>query len=232
MIRSFKWISRVGRVGILTLIPMVCVASAHAGTINASPVPVASGTGLGFVNIAAILTTNPNNDDSPGALPDNNIVVPLKRFDSNGFIDIPFTVTPTEGVTEYQFTEFVDNNTGFNWNKYTMSVGFGIGAGFTQVGGLLDGLDFDTGPPGGNTTPPTSIALPTITRPDEDTLVFSGGTQGSGAQQFQFRIDVPDLLSRGGTFTLRQQPTPIPEPATIVFLGVALMGLTLHRRLR
>jgi len=187
---------------------------------------------LGFVNIAAILTTNPNNDDSPGAQPDNNIVVPLKRFDSTGFIDIPFTLTASAGVTEYQFTEFVDNNTGFSWNKYTMQLGFGIGAAFTQVGGLLDGLDFDTGPPGGNTTPPTSVALATVTRPDEDTLVFSGGTQGSGAQQYQFRVDVSDLAGRGGTFTLRQQPTPVPEPATIVFLGVALMGLTLNRRLR
>src|SRR6478609_11183527 len=109
MIRSFKLISRVGRLGIFTLIPMVCVAFAHAGTINSSPVPVASGPGLGFVSIAAILTTNPNNDDSPGALPDNNIVVPLKRFDSTGYIDIPFTITPTAGVTEYQVTEFVDN---------------------------------------------------------------------------------------------------------------------------
>src|SRR6478735_2839544 len=104
MIRNFKCISRVGRMGILTLIPMVCVASAYAGTINSSPVPVASGPGLGFVNIAAILTTNPNNDDSPGPQPDNNIVVPLKRFDSTGYIDIPFTVTATQGVTEYQVT--------------------------------------------------------------------------------------------------------------------------------
>src|SRR5689334_38140 len=122
MLRNSKWISRVRRVGILTLTPMVCVAFAHAGTINSSPVPVASGPGLGFVNIAAILTTNPNNDDSPGPLPDNNIVVPLKRFDSTGFIDIPFRVNPSEGVTEYQFTEFVDNNTGANWKKYTMTL--------------------------------------------------------------------------------------------------------------
>jgi hypothetical protein len=28
-------------------------------------------------------------------------------------------------------------------------------------------------------------------------------------QQYQFRIDVPDLLSRNGTFTLRQEPVPL-----------------------
>ncbi len=177
MICSSNWIFRVACAGIFTAQASVFVTSAAAGQINSSPTPVASGPGLGFVNIAAILTTNPNNDDSPGALPDNNIIVPLKRFDSTGYIDIPFTITPTAGVTEYQVTEFVDNNTGFNWNSYNMMLGFGTGAGFTQVGGTGDGLDFDTGPPGGNTTPPTSTIMPTVTRPNEDTLVFSGGTQ-------------------------------------------------------
>jgi hypothetical protein len=151
----------------------------------------------------------PNNDDSPGALPDNNMVILLNRFDSNGFIDISFTVTPTAGVTEYQFSDFVDNNTGSNWSAYNLLIGFGIGTGFTQVGGIGDGLDFDTGPPGGNSTPPTSTVMPTVTRPNEDTLVFSGGTQGSSAQQYEFRIDVSDLISRNGTFTLRQQPVAL-----------------------
>ena len=181
-------------------------ASAAAGQINPSPVPTASGPGLGFVNIADNMTSAPNNDDSPGAQPDNNMVVLLNRFDSTGFIDVPFTISPTAGVTEYQFTEFVDNNTGSNWSAYNLLLGFGTGAGFTQVGGIGDGLDFDTGPPGGNTPPPTSVALPAVSRPNEDTLAFSGGTQSSGAQQYQFRVDVSDIPGRGGTFTLRQQP--------------------------
>ena len=225
---SSTWNRRLSWTVILTLVAGVFVASASAGQINSTPVPVASGTGLGFVSIAAILTTNPNNDDSPGPLPDNNIVVPLKRFDSTGYIDIPFTLTPTQGVTEYQVTEFVDNNTGSNWNSYTMMLGFGTGAAFTQVGGLLDGLDFDNE----NTTPPTSIALPVVSRPDEDTLVFSGGVHGMGAQQYSFRIDVSDLIGRtGGSFTLRQQPT-VPEPTSIVFVSIAIAGLALKRRVR
>jgi hypothetical protein len=203
-------IRRIVLAGMLAVSVPLFVASAPGGQINSTPVPTASGPGLGFFSMANIATTNPNNDDSPGALPDNNTVIPLIRFDSPGYIDILFTVTPTAGVTEYQVSESVDNNTALTWNAYNLLLGFGTGAGFTQAGGSSDGLDFDTGPPGGNTTPPTSMTMPTITRPNEDTLVFSGGTQGSSAQLYQFRIDVPDLISHNGTFTLRQQPVALP----------------------
>jgi len=209
MSQSFTWIRRIALGGISTVQAGLFVASTSAGQINPTPLPTASGPGLGFGNVASIRTVVPNNDDSPGASPDNNTVILLNRFDSNGFIDISFTVTPTAGVTEYQFSDFVDNNTGSNWSAYNLLLGFGSGAGFTQLGGIGDGLDFDTGPPGGNTTPPTSTAMPTVTRPNEDSLVFSGGTQGSSAQQYEFRIDVSDLISRNGTFTLRQQPVAL-----------------------
>ena len=211
MSQNIPWIRRLGWTLILTLVDVVFVVFASAGQVSSTPSPVASGPGLGFVSIASILTTNPNNDDSPGTQADNNTVFPLTRLDSTGYIDIAFTVIPTAGVTEYQFSVSVDNNTGSNWNAYNMLLGFGTGAGFTQAGGIGDMLDFDTGPPGGNTTPPTSTALPIVTRPNEDSLVFSGGTQGSSAQLYQFRIDVPDLLSRNGTFTLRQQPLAVPS---------------------
>jgi hypothetical protein len=187
---------------------------------------------MGFVNIALIVTPSPNNDDVPGAQPDNDIVVPQKRFDHVGYIDTEFMVSATSGVTEYQVTEGVDNNTGINWSAYRMQLGFGTGAAFTQVGGLGDGLDFDTGPPGGNNTPPSSGAFPIVSRPDEDQLVFSGGTQGLSAQIYQFRIDVPDLINRNGRFTLRQQPVGIPEPSAIVFVGFAVFGLAMKRRFR
>lgn len=73
----------------------------------------ATGPGLGAVSVPAIVTKSPHNDISPtpGSL-DDNIVVPIKRFDFNGYIDIEIAVTPSGGVTEYQFFESVDNNTG------------------------------------------------------------------------------------------------------------------------
>jgi hypothetical protein len=102
-----------------------------------------TGPGLGTVSVPAIVTVAPNNDNVPAAgLPDNNIVVPIKRFDHNGNIDIEFRVTPSDGVTEYQLFESVDNNTGVDWSSYRMELGFGVGAAFVpSLAG--DGLDFD-----------------------------------------------------------------------------------------
>jgi hypothetical protein len=92
---------------------------------------------LGIVSLV-VSTSSPNNDDAPGNGSDNNLVAPLKRFDSTGFIDVEMTVTPTQGVSAYLVSEFVDNNTGINWSAYTMLLGFGTGAGFTSSGAIAD----------------------------------------------------------------------------------------------
>jgi hypothetical protein len=186
---------------------------------------------LGVANVPAIFTLNPNNDNStgPGAS-DNNILVPLKRFDFQDYIDIEFSVLASAGVSEYVVTEFVDNNTGNIWAGYKMYLGTGTGANFTQLG-LPAGLDFDTGPPGGNDLPPASAAFTTVSRPNDITLEFSGGSQGPGAQLYTFRIDVPDmneLPELVGTFTLRQ--VPVPEPATLALASLAMTAFAALRR--
>jgi PEP-CTERM motif-containing protein len=205
-------------------------ASAFGGTIQATPAPVASGPGLGFANVAAVVTVQANNDNVPSANgTDGNLVVPLKRFDSANFIDIEFTVLASDGTTEYKVSEFVDNNTGSAWSSYRMVLGFGTGANFI-ISPLGDGLDFDFP---NYDTPPTSGAFPTVLTPDEDQLVFTGGLHGGGAQPYNFRIDVPDLIGRQiPQFTLRQIPTanPIPEPSTLILASVAALGLVRRRR--
>src|SRR5262245_32879658 len=105
-----------------TLVSLTILNSAvFAGTILAVPAPGISGPGLGFATVAAIVTVQANNDNvpSPNFL-DNNITVPLKRFDNPGYIDIEFNLALSDGVTEYQVSEFVDNNTGLPWSQYNM----------------------------------------------------------------------------------------------------------------
>lgn len=207
-------------------------SSASAGTIThpldipAGPAPTVSGPGLGLAVVPIVSTLSPNNDNQTGGgVLDNNIDVNLKRFDRNEYIDIEFTVRPSIGTTEYRVVEFVDNNTGVPWSSYTVQLGFGTGGAFAPSGGAF-GLDFDTGFPD---PPPTSTAM-AITTHTPDTLVFTG-FHGLGAQQYNFRIDVPDFPIPGPTtFTLRQMPTPIPEPGTLVLAGLTFAALAWFRR--
>ncbi len=207
-------------------------AAASAGVITGATQfgpHAATGPGLGAVSVPAIVTTLPNNDNSPtpGAL-DDNIVVPIKRFDFNGYIDIEFAVTPSGGVTEYQVFESVDNNTGAIWNGYLMMLGYGVGADFV-LSTSGDGLDFDV--PDLDGVVASSAFSEILT--NGEAMLFGGGFHGTGAETIQFRIDVPDVatLPPGfDRFTLRQFPSYVPEPTTLLPVGLAIAGTAILAR--
>lgn len=187
----------------------------------------------GIASLAGVFISppgDPNNDNFVGASP-NEIRILQKDYTGIGPIDIEFTVMPSGGTTEYSFTEGVQNSSGVDWSSYCMQLGFGTGADFVPSA-AGDGLDFDApdfdspfslGPYAGAPFPTVIVT--------EDLIDASGGIQPdlAYAEPFLFTIDVPDGIT---SFTLRQLPKAVPEPAaglmTISFFGFG----ALRRRCR
>lgn len=212
----------------LFLVAMIftVAGSAHAGRIDGfswfSGVASVAGTG-------APPPVAPNNDDVAGDSP-NVIVVTQKDYFGIGPVDLVFDVVDTGGVTEYFFTEGVQNNTGLDWSGYHLELGFGVGSEFVKST-AGDGLDFDS--PDFNSTIdfyPGGFFFPTYTALEDD-LIAGGGIMPdfAFAGNFLFHVDVPDGIT---SFTLRQSPIPVPEPGTFTLTALGLLGLTAYRKRR
>lgn len=166
-----------------------------------------------------------NNDNVVGTSP-NTIFILQKDYVGIGPVDIVLDVIDSGGVTEYLVTEGVQNSTGLDWSGYRIELGTGTGAGFVKST-PGDGLDFDYPDfdsdldfnPGG-------FFFPTVTATEDD-LTATGGVHPDFAYagNYLFHVDVPDGIT---SFTIRQTPIPVPEPASAGLL--ALGGLALRRR--
>ena len=168
-----------------------------------------------------------NNDNVTGPS-SNTIFVLQKDYFAIGPVDLVFDVINSGGVTEYAVVEGVQNNTGLDWGSYHVELGFGNGTGFVKSGSG-DGLDFDA--PDFDSTfdfdpSPGFFPTPNVT---EDDIIASGGVMPdfSYAGNFVFHVDVPDGIT---SFTIRQSPIVVPEPATIMLTVTG--GLALIRRKR
>jgi len=166
-----------------------------------------------------------NNDDVPGQSP-NFLLVTQKAYNAIGPVDLEFTVVPSGGTTEYFIEEGVDNGTGIYWSGYRLELGFGVGSAFVpSTSG--DGLDFDF--PDQNSGADFTTFFSTLTE-IEDELIASGGIFPAGfftTPPFFFSVDVPDGIT---SFTIRQQPIPVPEPVSFALLTMLGLGTVIHRR--
>ncbi len=168
-----------------------------------------------------------NNDDVLGQSP-NFLLVTQKAYNAIGPVDLEFTVVPSGGTTEYYIEEGVDNGTGIDWSGYRVELGFGVGADFVPSPSG-DGLDFDFPDQNSGADFSTFFTDPLIE--NEDELIASGGVFPAGAfttPPFFFSVDVPDGIT---SFTIRQQPIPVPEPVSASLVSVLGLG-ALTRRTR
>ena len=222
---------------------LLCVGSraADAGVITSVNQFILPGFSTG--SLTHSLPVSPNNDDLASASPNTIATGGLGIFlnaDGFGILDYEFNVAESGGTTEYFFTTNVVNNTGVDWHDFHFQLGFGTGENFVPVGDDV-GLDFDT--PAGAATP-TSTVFPLLDY-QAGLVDWSGATVnylgGPGAGPFSvafsLSLDIPDGLAAlnpegAGRFTLRSFPTAqqIPEPATILLIGVGLLSVAVRRR--
>lgn len=85
-----------------------------------------------------------------------------------------------------------------------------------------DGLDFDA--PDFKSSSDCSAFFTTVTE-TEDVILATGGLFPNGGfttPLFRFSVDVPDGIT---SFTIRQRPIAVPEPASALLVGVGVLGL-------
>jgi hypothetical protein len=148
-----------------------------------------------------------------------------KTFTSIGPLDFVFPVTYSDNFSTltYFVTEGITNNTTSTFSDYHEVIGNNSGGAFT---------------PGSNPVTFVTPADSSFTNPaftgrsvSSDEIDYSGGSISPGqAFSLTFSITVPDNGTSPYSFTLRQFPTVVPEPATFVPLALGLIGLLAHRK--
>ena len=201
---------------LLIVLGPVCNTHALAGIIPTVG-GVASVSGGGTASVTGPFTPFQNN--APAATSANFAAI-QKTFTSPTVpIDIVFNVLGSGGTTEYLFAEGVFNASGVAWNDFHIQLGTGTGANFTLLTPAF-GLNFD------NTPAPSSVDLP-ITALTAQELGYAGGfIPTNTGLSLSFTITVPDLSREGNyQFTLRQLPSLVPEPASLMLASIGLIGL-------
>lgn len=218
---------RVHGVALLSALTAACL---FAGQVKAGAIVDASttGPGLGAVLFTDFATGDPNNDDYTGTDNSNYLTIE-KVFDASDVIDTGLVAEASGGITEYQLSELVLNNTGDTWIAYVWELGTSSGGVFSPLPENIYDLQLDE--TGGDTSPFTALDSFSF-----NTLAFTGGEVGPGeVMSLSISLDVGDLVTN---FVIRQYPiiaevtVPEPAPLGLVLGGILFMGAAAIRRSR
>ena len=181
----------------------------------------------------AASTSDPNLADCSSVIAgDAGVTIEKTFFDPFVPIDIVFTILKPEFSSDgFAISETVHNLTGRTWNDFHFRLGLGTGTSFVDFfPGEDPDVEFGTLFAISADSDVFSIGSASFHSPR--TLDFTGGLVPSGTDvTFSFSI-VEGFIdaSDGSTFTLRQLPSLVPEPASILLVGLGLAGLGALRR--
>jgi PEP-CTERM motif len=149
-------------------------------------------------------------------------------------VDLVFNA-PAPGT--YTFTTFpvdtIVNSTSFVWNDYHYELGTGFQATFVNFNSVVNNTAI--GPQVNGFTPAfTAVAVSdvlTTVNVSPHSVAFTGGIVPNGPGNlvnFTVNVNVPEGFV--GPFTLRQDFSVVPEPATLALLALGLAGIATSRR--
>jgi hypothetical protein len=162
-----------------------------------------------------------------------DVLIQKTFVDTNPIINqVTFNVNETAPNFElplFRWTEHILNETNFAWTDYHVEI---TNATFYTDPGTVKYSPFQASITTGSDAPTITQLSPMngtiVTLSSDRTIIdFTLATPIIPGEFLDIHIPmyITELIGDGGSFTLREYPTAVPEPATMFLLGSGLIGL-------